>query len=166
VAVRRRGCHHPRVHDTGPFTFLYAEHADPSWGPVGLLPGWRPTYTNRGLPDLVRDEGRCVPGIVWKGVAPPPESPFKGDRGTAVLVEQGGFDSVLPVLIRRQRRGGEPTSPRRELMEAVRNSAELCGFPFSWVKEGLPLDEVERAFGKAVDVRVRSVADRVSRGLL
>lgn len=151
---------------SGPFTFLYAENADPSLGEVALLPGFRPVFTNRGLPDLLPDEERCVPGIVWEGVPGPPESPFKGDQATAVLVKTGRFEAVLPVLIRRQRRGGQSTSPSRDLMEAVRLAAEACGFPYAWVTEGLPLSAIESNFGKALDVRVRSVADRVSRGLL
>ena len=114
----------------GPFTFLYAEQADPSYGPLALLPGFRPCFTNRGLPDLLRDEERCVPGVIWPGVPPPPESPFKGDQATAVLVDPGEFEAVLPVLIRRQRRDPQSTSASRELMEAVRLSAEACGFPY------------------------------------
>jgi hypothetical protein len=150
----------------GPFTFLYAESADPSCGPVALLPGYRPVFTHRGLPDLVADEDRCVPGILWEGVPPPPETPFKGDQATAVLVDPGAVEAVVPVLVRRQRRGGESTSPSRELMEAVRLGAEACGFPYAWVAEGLPLSAIDANFGKAVGVRMRSVADRVARGLL
>ena len=150
----------------GPFTFLYAEAADPSLGEVALLPGWRPLFTHRGLPDLVLDEDRCVPGIVWAGVPPPPDTPFKGDQATAVLVKAGSLEAVLPVLVHRQRRGGESTSASRALMTAVRLASEACGFPYAWVTEGLPLAAIEANFGKAVDVRVRSVADRVTRGLL
>lgn len=150
----------------GPFTFLYAEQADPSYGEIALLPGWRAIFTNRGLPDLVQDEEHCVPGVVWQGVPPPPESPFKGDQATAVLVRPGQLEGVLPVLIRRQRRGGQSTSASRELMEAVRVASEACGFPYAWVTEGLPLESIDANFGKAVGVRVRSVADRVARGLL
>ena len=150
----------------GPFTFLYAESADPSFGVAALLPGYRPTFTTRGMPDLVKDETRCVPGILWEGVPPPPETPFKGDQATAVLVNPGASAAVVPVLIRRQRRGGESTSPSRELMEEVRLRAEACGFPYAWVTEGLLLSAIDANFGKSIGVRVRSVADRVSRGLL
>jgi len=147
-----------------PWTFLYAEEANPDLGEVALLPGYRVTFRRRGLPDLEEAAGNAVPRIVWQGVAPPPEAPFKGDQAHAVVVRKDAVDGVRQVLLRRQRRGGESGSPSGELMERVREAAARCGFPLAWLTEGLSLDRVEANFGKAVAVRVRSVAERGGRG--
>lgn len=146
--------------------FLYAEEADASQGEVAVIPGFRIVFTRRGLPDLVPDRDHAAPGVVIDRAPLPPPDPFEPGRCHAVLVGRSGPGAVVSVLLRRQRAGGEPRSPATELMRQVRESAERCGFPFAWVVEGLPLSRVDAAFGHGVGARVRSVADRVSRGMM